>query len=81
MNDVVQIISTVGFPILACMAMALFFKYMVDRSYEERTELNKQHREEIAKLTEQHREEMKTIVEALNNNTLAVQKLCDKLES
>lgn len=81
MNDVVQIISTVGFPIVACIAMALFFKYMVDRSYEERTQLNAQHREDIMKLTEQHKEEMKTLVEALNNNTLAVQKLCDKLEN
>lgn len=27
-----------------------------------------------------HREEMKTITEALNNNTLALQKLTDKME-
>lgn len=80
MNEWVQVISTVGFPILACIAMALFFKYMVDRSYQERAEMNAMHKEEITKLTEQHREEMKVVNEAINNNTLALQKLCDKLE-
>lgn len=79
MNEVVQVISTVGFPIVACIAMALFFKYMVDKSREERTEMNKMHKEEIDKLTQQHRDESKAITDALNNNTLALQKLCDKL--
>ena len=79
MNEVVQIISTVGFPIVACIAMAWFFKYMVDKSREERKELNEQHKTEIEKLTTQHKEEMKLITDALNNNTLAIQKLCDKL--
>lgn len=81
MNEVVQIISTVGFPIVACGAMAWFFKYMVDKSREERNELNQHHRAEIEKLTDQHKEEMKLITDALNNNTLALQKLCDRLDA
>ena len=40
---------------------------------------NKKHREEVDKLNEQHKEEMKQVTEALNNNTLALQRLCDKL--
>lgn len=33
------------------------------------------------KADEQHKEEMKQMSEALNNNTLALQKLIDKLEA
>ena len=36
-------------------------------------------REEVRQLNEQHNEEMQQVTVALNNNTLAIQKLCDKL--
>ena len=32
-------------------------------------------------MNDQHHEEMKQVVEALNNNTLALQRLCDKLDT
>lgn len=56
-NDVVSIISTVGFPIAAC--VALFWQ--------------------SNQMQKQHKEEMDGVKEALNNNTLVVQKLVDKL--
>lgn len=56
-NDVVSIISTVGFPIAAC--VALFWQ--------------------STQMQKQHKEEMDGVKEALNNNTLVVQKLVDKL--
>lgn len=68
MQELVQIISTVGFPIACCIAMGYFFKYITDKDREERQ-----------RLTEQHRDEMNDIVSALNNNTLAIQKLCERL--
>lgn len=58
MNEILQAISTVGFPIVMC--GALFWK-MHDQ--------DKKHSEEIAKTTE-----------ALNNNTLAITRLVDKIE-
>lgn len=57
MNEIVQMISSVGFPIVMCVIM---FKYTYD--------LNTQHKEESEKFTE-----------ALNANTLVLQKLCDKI--
>lgn len=69
MSDFVQIISTVGFPIACCIAMGYFFKYITDKDRDERNEMSLQ-----------HREEMKEITEALNNNTLAVQKLCERID-
>ena len=56
-NDIVTIISTVGFPIAAC--VALFWH--------------------IDEMRKSHKEEMDGVKEALNNNTLVVQKLVDKL--
>lgn len=56
-NSTIQLISTLGFPIVCCCAM---FWYMV-------------------KMEEQHKEEMGKMSEALNNNTIALTKLTDRL--
>lgn len=68
-NSVVQIISTLGFPIFACVALGWYVKYSSDKNSKEVAEMRKEHQEEIGKVTE-----------ALQNNTLALQKLCDKLD-
>lgn len=68
-NSVVQIISTLGFPIFACVALGWYVKYSSDKNSKEVAEMRKEHQEEIGKVTE-----------ALQNNTLALQKLCDRLD-
>ena len=65
---IIQLISTVGFPITMCGAMGWF---VVDQT-------NK-HRDEVSKLNEQHEKEMNTVVEAINNNTVALKELSIKL--
>ena len=79
MNDIISIIQTVGFPI-AC-AVAMFVMLQNEE---------KAHKEESAKLTETivdmkitfnnalHDQEH-NITEAINNNTIVIQKLIDKL--
>ena len=61
-----QAVGTLGFPIVCAIAMAWYVKYTTDRD-----------REEIGKLNGQHQQEMKEVTTALNNNTLALQKLSD----
>ena len=80
MQDVITIIQTVGFPIACAVAMFLMLQNE-----------QKAHKEESAKLTETitylkltfndaiHDQESK-VTEAINNNTLVIQKLLDKLE-
>ena len=68
-NEIVNLITVVGFPIVMCGAMAYFVKYITDRHREERKELN-----------QQHTDEMKQVTEALNNNTLALQHLTYTLD-
>lgn len=65
---IVSLISSVGFPIVACAAMAWYVKYQMD--------INNQ---QIKALTDEHKAEMLEVTSALNNNTLALQRLCDKL--
>ena len=60
-----QAVSTVGFPIVCCGALGWAFYKM-----------NVQHTAQINELTESHRTEMNELKQALENNTLAVQKLC-----
>lgn len=68
-NTILQAVGTLGFPIVCAVAMAWYVKYMTDRN-----------REDINKLNEQHQQEMKEVTTALNNNTLALQKLSDLLD-
>lgn len=56
-NAIIQIVSSVGFPIAACL---ICFWY-------------------VNKLTETHKEEVNKLTDALNNNTLVMQKLCDRM--
>lgn len=62
--DIMQLIGSYGFPILACIAMAWYVKYTTDKN-----------REDIKQSRESHKEEMSKITEALNNNTMAVHDL------
>ena len=66
-SDLVGIITSVGFPIVACIAMGYYVKYMTD-----------QNRKDINNMNELH--EMADITSALNNNTIALEKLCTMLE-
>lgn len=59
MNEIVSVISTVGFPITLTLIL-LWYIY----------DSNNKHKEEIDKMSE-----------ALNNNTIALTKLLDKMES
>lgn len=67
-NAIIQSIGTVGFPIVCALAMGWYVKYMTDKN-----------REDIAKINEQHKSEMADVTTALNNNTLAIQHLCDMI--
>lgn len=68
-NEVVTIISTVGFPIAMCLLMAWFI-------YDNQ----KSNRAQLEKITESHQKEMESVKEALVNNTIAVDKLASIME-
>lgn len=67
-SQVAQLIGTLGFPIAAC--VYLFYSMQKER------EQNAAQRE-ADRL--EHKQEMEKVTEALNNNTLVIQKLVDSL--
>ena len=73
MDNYVQIISTLGFPIFACIAMAVYVKEQTKSNREDVKELNAQHSKEMNAFKDE-------IKEALNNNTIALTKLCERLD-
>ena len=58
LNDMVSVISTLGFPIAMCLILCYY----------------------VNKINESHKAESKDFAEALNANTVVLQKLCDKLD-
>lgn len=71
--DYIQLIGTLGFPIVACICMAVYVKDMTKANRDDVITLNKQHSEEMNAFKDE-------IKEALNNNTIALTKLCEKLD-
>ena len=80
MQDILTIIQAVGFPIAACVGMFIMLQNE-----------QKAHREESEKLTQTITDlkmtfsgaiadQERSVTEAINNNTLVIQKLLDKLE-
>jgi hypothetical protein len=69
METFISIISSLGFPIAACLYMAKYVR--------EQTAI---YRQDIKDLRKEHKDEIGKVTEALNNNTKAVEKLCLKLE-
>ena len=67
--DILTLIGQYAFPIVACAAMAWYVKDQGDKN-----------REQLKDVMEQHREEMKEVTNAVNNNTLVIQRLVDFME-
>ena len=68
-NDIATLIGTLGFPIVACCAMAYFF-----------ARVNDNYRSDIKEMQTIHKEEINGMTDAINNNSIVIQKLVDKLD-
>lgn len=65
----VQIISSLGFPIMAAIACGWFIKYQMD-----------QYKQDLKDIRTEHKEEIKDLQEVITQNTIVLQKLCDRLD-
>lgn len=71
--DIATLLGSYAFPVVACLGMAWYVKYITDKNMEETSELNEQH----TKVMLAYKDELKG---AINNNTLVMQRLCDIME-
>lgn len=63
-----QLIGSLGFPIACCIFLGWYVKSITDN-----------YRADIDKMNDRHADEISNLTDTVNNNTLALQKLCDKL--
>ena len=70
MGDISQLISSIGVPIAMCVLMCYYIKYTQDN-----------YRTDINSLNEKHKEETTNLIQAINNNTLVIKELSERLNS
>lgn len=80
MQDIVTIIQTVGFPIACAIAMFLMLKKETESHKEESERLSNTINEMKLAFNDAIHEQENSITQAINNNTLVIQKLLDKLD-
>ena len=80
MSDIITIIQTVGFPIACAVAMFLMLQSEQKAHKEESQKLNDTISDMKLTFNNAIRDQEHNITEAINNNTLVIQKLLDKLE-
>ena len=69
MNDIVTLISSLGFPIVACIGCGWFVKYQMDVFLKQIQGVREEHKQEVDKMTK-----------AINNNTAVIRKLLHEEE-
>lgn len=69
MDQIFSMVGQYAFPIVACVVMGWYVKYIQDN-----------YRKDISEISVRHKQEMDQVTAALNNNTLAIQKLTDYIE-
>lgn len=69
-NEIITLINSLGLPTVVAGASMWYVKYRDDKNDQK-----------IEQMTEEHKEEMTDITNALNNNTLALQRICDIFDS
>ena len=80
MTDFVQLVANYGLPAIMCAVMMYYVKYREDKNDDRMDAQNIRHKDEIEKLTESNKQSLADITQALNNNTIALQKLADYME-
>ena len=80
MTDFVQLVANYGLPAIMCAVMMYYVKYREDKNDDRMDAQNIRHKDEIEKLAETNKQSLADITQALNNNTLALQKLTDYME-
>ena len=80
MQDVISIIQTVGFPIACAIAMFMMLKKETEAHKEESEKLTNTISEMKLAFNDAIHEQENSITQAINNNTIVIQKLIDKLE-
>lgn len=76
LDAIISSITQVGFPIICCVAMGYFFKYVFDKMVEQ----GNRNAAALERQTETHSAETKELTNVINSNTQALIALKEKLD-
>lgn len=80
-DTILTAITTIGFPIV-CVLICFYYIYTRDKAHqEEESALRETHHEEIISILDEQRTENNKLVEAINNNTIVINKLIERMDS
>lgn len=68
-NTIVTLVGSLGFPICACIGMGWYVKHQTDL-----------YSQQIKEIRDEQNKQIDSIKEALNNNTMAIQRLVDRID-
>lgn len=68
-SALITMVGSLGFPIVACIFMAIFFN-----------KVNENYRQDIKELSSNHKEEMAKVTEAIANNNTLLERILDRLD-
>lgn len=71
--DIATLLGSYAFPVVGCIGMAWYVKYITDKNSEETAKLNEQH----TTIMLAYKDEIK---DAINNNTVVMERLCATME-
>ena len=72
--DIGTLLGSYAFPVVACLGMAWYVKYITDKNSQETAKLNEQH----TTIMLAYKDEIK---DAINNNTVVMERLCATMEN
>lgn len=72
--DIATLLGSYAFPVIACIGMAWYVKYITDKNSQETAKLNEQH----TTIMLVYKDEIK---DAINNNTVVMERLCTTMET
>lgn len=72
--DIATLLGSYAFPIVACLGLSWYVKYITDKNSQETAKLNEQH----TTIMLAYKDEIK---DAINNNTVVMERLCTTMEN
>lgn len=80
-TQILQSIVDVGFPVVCVLILLWYIKVKDEQHNKESAALRESHHEEIIAILDEQKNENVKLVEAINNNTIVMNKLIERLNN
>lgn len=78
--DILQLVTQIGIPGAFCVGLAWYVKYQTTNYRQDVKEMQEKYSAELREIRAEHKEETQKMTDALNNNTIVMRQLVDRME-